>query len=589
MKKSLILLLSLLILSGSLFAGGNAPEAADETGGAQFEGLLDVDRSGWEIGTYGGTIYQASLSDPKSFSIITGAETSTTDITGMMYSGLVRRNQFSLEYEPAMAESWEIASDQKTITLKVRRGLQWSDGTPITAEDFVWGVNAIFLNDEVETNYRSGLFVGDEPAVWTKVDDYTIRVELPEVFAGILNLVGMPPLPKHILEPLVAENGPAFVNSYWGVDTADVTSIPACGPFKIKEYVAGEKVVMERNPLYWESDEAGNKLPYLDEFVFVMIPDQDTQLQQFRAGELSWLGLRGEDVSILLEEKSAGNFELYSVGGSASTNFITFNMNFDVLEEPKVTWLNNKKFRQAMAHLIDRDTLIQNVAYGFGYPQYSFIPRFSPYYWEDVDNQALKYDPEAAKALLDEIGYVDSDGDGWREDDKGNKISLILNTNSGNSQREAIGELFSQEAQAIGVEVTFKPEDFNALVTKLLSTFEWDLILIGLTGSVDPISGQNVYPSSGNLHMSHPNQESPIRDWEKAVDAAWEEANLTTDENQRKSGFEKIQKIWIDEIPWAYTYNVAVVHAWRNGIGNIKPHPINGFSWDGIVHRLYFK
>jgi peptide/nickel transport system substrate-binding protein len=589
MKKSLLLGLILVLSAGLLFAGGGREEQYQEPTESRFEGLFEVNREGWEIGTYGGQVVVASLSDPKTFNIITGSETSTTDITSRMFDGLVDRNQHTLEWEPELAESWEIGADQQSITLKLREGLVWSDGDDITAEDFVWAVNEVFLNDLVESNYTSGLYVGDEPSQWEVVDDLTIRVTLPSVYAGILNLVSQPPLPIHILQPFVAENGIEALNSLWGLDS-DPTEIPVCGPFKVKEYVPSQKVVMERNDRYWRTDAEGNRLPYLDEVVFSIIPDQDTMREVFRAGDLTALGLRGEDVAPFRQEKEAGgDFDMYAVGPVASTQFITFNMNYEVLPEPQVTWLSNKKFRLAMAHLVDRQAIINNVAYGFGQPQYSFIPRFSPYYWDGADDAAAKYDPEAAKALLDEIGYVDTDGDGWREDPDGNKIALVLNTNSGNTTREAIGELFSQEAQKVGIDITFKPEDFNALVTKLLSTFDWELILIGLTGSVDPISGQNVYPSSGNLHMVHPNQESPIRDWEKAVDAAWEEANLTTDENDRVSGFEKIQRIWIEENPWVYTFNAIAVGAVRKNVGNYRPQPVDGYEFIDTLEYVYFR
>src|SRR5690606_25510642 len=98
------------------------------------------------------------------------------------------------------------------------------------------------------------------------------------------------------------------------------------------------------------------------------------------------------------------------------------------------------------------------------------------------------------------------------------------------------GTSFAQEAANVGIKINFRPIDFNVLVGKLTGSFDWHLILIGLTGSVDPISGSNVYPSYGTLHMIEPNQESPRRAWEQQVDAAWDEANNTTNEAQRKSG-----------------------------------------------------
>jgi peptide/nickel transport system substrate-binding protein len=470
--------------------------------------------------------------------------------------------------------------------------MTWSDGEPVTAEDYVFAKEVAFT-EGVQGSTADAFYVGEEVAELIAVDDLTVQLVLPEVYAGAFNMSTFNPLPKHILKP-VLDSGVENFNAFWGVDS-DVTTIVGNGQFLISEYVPSQKVVMVPNPTYFEKDENGVQLPYIDEFVILYVEDNDTQLEKFLAGELDFYGLRGEDYAVLVGEKENLDFELYNVGPTTSTQFITFNQNpiegaEDAgIEGPKLEWLSNKQFRQAMAHLIDRQTIINNIAYGFGYPQYSFIPRFSPYYWDGVDDFAFPYDPEKAKQMLDEIDYIDRDGDGLREDPNGNKIALVLNTNSGNSVREAIGELFSQEAKAVGIDITFKPEDFNSLVTKLVSSYDWELILIGLTGSIDPVSGANVYPSRGNLHMIEPNQEKPRREWEAAVDAAWDEANLTLDEAQRKSGFEKIQKLWVEEVPWVYTFNTAVIHAWKNKWGNIFPHPTQGYSWDGILHRIYLK
>ena len=299
-----------------------------------------------------------------------------------------------------------------------------------------------------------------------------------------------------------------------------MSTIVGNGPFLIGEYVPSERVVMVPNPNYYEQDEWGQQLPYLDEFVIEFVEDLETGLARFIAGETDAFGLRGKDYGALVDRQESDNFLIYNVGPASSTQFITFNQNpiegeeDGGIEPPALTWLSNKSFRQAMAHLIDRQTIINNIAFGFGYPQYSFVWTVSPYYWEGAADAAFKYDPQRAKELLDAIGYTDRDGDGVREDPDGNKIELILNTNSGNDVREQIGELFSQEAQAIGVDVTFKPEAFNELVTRLVASYDWQMILIGLTGSVDPVGGANVYPSRGSLHMIEPNQESPRRDWE---------------------------------------------------------------------------
>ena len=164
----------------------------------------------------------------------------------------------------------------------------------------------------------------------------------------------------------------------------------------------------------------------------------------------------------------------------------------------------------------------------------------------------------------------------------------MLQTNAGNTDREKLGEIFAQEAQAVGIDVDFQPVDFNVVVTSLMDTYEWDATLIGLTVSVDPIGGVNVYPSTGPLHMIHPSQETPLRDWEARVDAAWDTANNTLDEDQRKEGWEEIQRIWIEELPWIYTTTPAIVYPVSTDYGNVKPRDVlDGIH--GILHYLYQK
>lgn len=634
MKRTLLMMLSLLlVLPAFLFAGGAEEAIVDTEMSNQpqtFDGVLDMDRSsGWDLGRKGGRLVVAELSDPKSFNGVVAAETSSTDITSMLESGLARRNQFTLEFEPALAESWTISADEKTITYRLRPNLKWSDGEPLTAKDFVFTANQLLLREDVGSNSRSSQFQTnpdggpDIPIVWKYINDRTLSATFPQVTAGIITQSAIAPYPMHVYAPVIGweesdgldyeytfgkdddgndilvETKPdgvdySAVTSFQGVDT-NVKVIVSSGPWLLKEYVPSQKVVFEPNPYYWEKDDAGVQLPYLDEMVFVIIPDQDSQLQAFIAGQTDSYGVRGEDYAVLVDRQQELGFSIWSVGATFSTQFITFNQNpiegdDDAgIEPPKLTWLSNKTFRQAMAHLVDRQTIINNVAFGFGYPQYSFIPRVSPYYWQGADDAAFTFDPNKAADMLDSIDYIDRDGDGWREDPDGNKISLELATNSGNRVREAIGELFAQEAAKVGIEINFNPKDFNSLVTQLVATYDWDMILIGLTGSVDPISGQNVYPSSGNLHMIEPNQTAPRRDWEAAVDAAWDEANLTTNEAQRKSGFEKIQRIWIEEVPWVYTFNAATLGAIKNEFGNYFPQPINGYGTIYISDRLYVK
>ena len=634
-KLSILSLVLLLAFAASPVFGSAAQEEVIEdveTGfeGATVPGVVDIDYSGWEQGRKGGRHVRAMLSDPKTFNGVIAAETSTTDVTDITESGPIRRNQLTLEYEPAMATGWTISDDEKSITVTMKRGLRWSDGQPLDARDVVFTMNHLILREDVGSNSRSGYFIAaaageaEQPAKFELIDNYTFKMTLPTVYADIVGLGGTGAYPRHIFGPaigwtesvgyeynwewgedeegntIVVEEKPegvdySAVTSFWGLDT-DVTEIVVSGPYQIKEYVPSEKIVFEPNPYYWEKDEWGTQLPYLDEIVYVTVPDQDTQLQRFLAGEIDTFGLRGgDDYATLVDRQEELGFTIYNAGPTASTQFITFNQNPIEGEDdagiapPKLDWLSNKTFRTAVAHMIDRETIIQNIGGGLGYPQYAFVPRQSPYFFEGAEDVAQKYDPARARELLDSIDYIDRDGDGWREDPNGNRISLNLSTNAGNSVREGIGELVSQELRGIGLDIEFTPKDFNALVTQLVATFDWDMILIGLTGSVDPISGSNVYPSSGNLHMIEPGQAAPRRDWEREVDDLWVYANNTTDQEQRKDGYEQIQRIWIEEIPWVFTYNPLSLGAYKEEFGNIKTHPFDAYGFKGAIHRFYVR
>jgi peptide/nickel transport system substrate-binding protein len=594
-KLKMLALVGVMLLAIVLTGCGEEATGSNETAAeASAPGLTLVTQTEYEVGTPGGRFVVGQLSDPKTFNLLLTEETSSTDVTERLQIQLTRRNQFTLDWEPFAAESWEISDDEKSITFTLREGLKWSDGTPITASDWADGITNIVYDENIQTSSRDAYTVGGELAVWEALDDRTLRITVSEVYAGLLNIANSAPLPMHIMGPIYEAEGADGINTLWGID-ADVTTIPSSGPFIITEYIPSQRVVFARNPNYFEKDANGNQLPYIEELVYETIPDQDTMLQRFLAGETDWLVVRGEDYASLVDERDTLGFKIMEVGPATGTNFITFNQNpiegeDDAgIADPELSWLSTKDFRVAMAHLIDRETLINNVSFGFGYPQYSFVPRFSPYYWNGVDEAAYKYDPVRSAELLDALGWVDNDGDGIREDADGNKISLDLVTNSGNRVREAIGAAFTQEALNVGIEINFQPIDFNALVGQLLDTYDWELILIGLTGSVDPISGANVYPSNGNLHMIEPNQESPRRDWEKAVDEAWEVANNTTSEAQRVAGYETLQRIWADEIPWVYTYNVLVMEAYKSNLGNVIPQPVENYDWEGILHRIYYK
>ena len=613
-KKTTVICLLLILCSTFLFSGGEQEVVTEEKETiSEIEGLIKIEYKPWECGVKGGRFVYATNEEPKTLNDFISAETSSGNITERTVTGAFSRNMVTLEFEMECCEAYEISEDEKTITVQIRKDLRWSDGVPITAKDFVFGMNHVVLRKDVASNSRDGNLVNDVPIIVKLIDDYTYSVTLDTVYAGIISSASMVPAPIHIFGPAIGwtedmgfdyeyhmedgeiiEENPhnlnyAAIRQMWGVG-CDPKEIVCSGPWVIDAYIPGQKVVLKPNPYYFKKDANGTRLPYMDELVILICSDTDTVMAKFQAGEVDFYISRGEDVSILLD-KTDRDYNLYDAGPAAQTNFWVMNQNPNAEDvSPEVIkWTNTKKFRQAMGQIVDRQTIIDNIAYGFGYPQYSFVPTYSPYYWKDAPNNAFKYNPDNARALLDELGWVDTDGDGIREDDEGNKISIRLTTNSGHRVREAIGEMLVQEAKDVGIEILFQPQDFNTIVSKLFAGNDWDSIIIGLTGSVDPISGANVFPSRGYLHMIEPLQKKPRREWEAAVDAAWKVANNTTNEDQRKRGFQTIQEIWIDELPWIYTYNPSRVYAIDKKLGNAMPRAISRYEWDYISEYVYWK
>ena len=310
----------------------------------------------------------------------------------------------------------------------------------------------------------------------TAVDDYTIRCTLPVPFAPFLRSMGTAIYPKHILEESV--NDGTFA-SMWDIETQP-SEIIGTGPFTIEHYVLGDSLTLRRNPDYWLDDDAGNSLPYLDKVTYVIVPDLEAELVRFQAGETDYHGVLGEEFAVLEPLQEDGNFTIYKRGPAFGTTFLGFNMNAGsntdtgnpYLEPEKLEWFRNTEFRQAVAHSIDKDAIINDIQSGLGYLQWSSIsPAAGDFH--NPNTRKYEYDIDKANEILDGIGWTDTDGDGIREDSSGNKIEFSLVTNSGNTVRERVTSLIHQGMEEIGIQANYEVIEFGDLVTQLTSSYDW--------------------------------------------------------------------------------------------------------------------
>jgi peptide/nickel transport system substrate-binding protein len=538
------------------------------------------------IGRYGGQLTLSTISDPKSFNPILAKETSSTIITSLLFEGLTTTNGITTEVEPNLAKDWEVSPDGLVWTFHLRDDVRWFDGAPFSADDVVFTFKELIYNQKIPNSARDIFTIEGKEFEVEKVDDYTVRFKLPCCFAPFLRSMSQEILPSHALKKIVRQGK---FNSTWGLD-ANLTSIIGTGPFKLKEYLPGQHLLLIRNPDYWKKDSKLNRLPYLERIVYLIVQNEDTALLKFMEHETDYYGLRGQDFPILKPKEAEEDFTIYETGPTFASNFLVFNQNREAdpktkrpyVEPKKVGWFTDVSFRRACAYAIDKSSIINILMNGLGYPQYSAMSPSSGFFY-NPNVIKYEYNPDKAKNLLKEAGFQDRDDDGFIEDSKGNPVEFNLFTNVENTVRVKIAEIIRKDLQNLGMKVHFTALEFNNLVTKLDSTYAWDAIIIGLTGGIEPHFGNNVWQSSGHLHMWHPKQKKPATDWEAQIDRLFNLGVQELDNDKRKAFYDEWQLIASQNLPFIYTVLPASIFGVRNRFGNLYPTP-----YGGAFHNLEY-
>ncbi|HIK13365.1 MAG TPA: ABC transporter substrate-binding protein [Oscillatoriaceae cyanobacterium M33_DOE_052] len=539
----------------------------------------------------------SSLSDPKTFNPPLSNESNTF---GYTFEGLTSQNGITAEVEPALAESWEISPDKLRFTFTLRPGLKWSDGAPLTADDVAFTYNEIYFNPKIPNSTSDVLRIGPNRALpkVRMLDDRRVEFTLPEPFAPFLRTTGSEILPAHILRESVqkvnSKREPEFL-SMWGVDTP-LEQLVGNGPYVLANYQTNQRMVFQRNPYYWKQDAQGNPQPYIERVVLQIVEKQDTSLLQFRSGDLDYIGVSPETFELLKREEKRGKFTIYNGGQAMGTTFISFNLNRGrnadknnpVVDPIKSSWFNNLKFRQAVAYGIDRQTMINNTFRGLGEPQNSHLSVQSPYYLSPEKGlKVYDYNPEKAKQLLLEAGFKYNDKNELL-DAQGNLVRFTLNTNAGNQTREAMGAQIKQDLGKIGIKVDFQPIAFNNLVGKLSDSLDWECILIGFTGGVEPNNGANLWAPEGRLHIFNLNRQEgqtalvgrEVLDWERKLGDLYVKGAGELDETKRKAIYNETQQLVQEHLPVIHLVNPLSLAAVRDRVKGIQYSALGGAFWN---------
>ena len=549
----------------------------------------------YTIGKTGGTLTFATISEPLTLNLALAKDSGSVDVLEPLFEGLTEVSWLTDQIEPALAKSWTHSNDGLTWTFSLRKDVTWHDGTPFTAHDVDFTFNRIIYNEEIDATARATFnfrFLDEAAGTWveakmtvTALDDYTVECVLPVPFAPFLRYMTTAIYPKHILEQHV--NDGTFA-SVWDLDT-DPTEVIGTGPFTIERYDPGDRVVLQRNPNYWLKDDAGNRLPYLNKIVRLIAPDLETELTKFESGETDVHGVLGEEFAKLEPLQAEGNFTIYRRGPNFGSTFLTFNMNPGAnpdTEKPyvvpnKLKWFQNTRFRQAVAYSINKDMIIRDVQHGLGYPQWSSVsPAAGDFHNPDV--RRYEYNVAEANRILDNLGWMDTDGDGVREDETGNAVAFSLVTTD-NSVSERIGTIIQQGLKDIGIEMDHKLIEFGDLVFRLDTSYEWEAATVGFSGATDPHGGIVLWHSSESLHLWYPNQPQPATDWEAEIDDLYVRASQELNHSERVALYHRAQEIAAENVPLIYTTHRERLSAVRNIFANTTP-TLYGF-WD--IRYLY--
>ncbi|NPA12417.1 MAG: ABC transporter substrate-binding protein [Aquificae bacterium] len=531
-------------------------------------GIVKVDPTQFkvEIGKEGGVLRKALGGDAKTFNPVMAQETSSTAVIGVLFNGLTKTNVKTLLPEPDLAERWERDETGTVWRFYLRKNVKWFDGKPVLADDVVFTYNDIYYNPEIPSSAKDILTVEGKKFIVKKIDDHTVEFVIPKPFAPFLHAVGQPILPKHALEKAVKEKK---FTSTWSINTPPQQLI-GTGAYKLKEYVVGQYALYERNPYYWEKDQKGQKVPYIPVIKALIIGDPDVRLIKFLSKEIDYYGVRPTDLPQLLKEKNR-DFTIYNLGATPSILFVVFNQNPNApIPKYKIKWFQNTKFRQAISYAVDRKGII-NIAYnGLAYPIYTAITPANRRLFDEDYYPKYPFNLKKAKKLLLEAGFREGK-DGYLYDKEGHKLQITLITNSGNKEREIIGNILKDDLRKIGIEVNFQAIDFNNLVSRLMSNYDWEAVIIGLTGSIDPYFGQNVWLSSGHLHMWYPNQKKPATKWEAEVDRLFQLAAVELDQKKRDMLYKKAFRIIGEQQPMVFITAPEELLAVRKRLKNVFP------------------
>lgn len=495
----------------------------------------------------GGQIVASIRAEPRSFNRLVARDQTTELITILTQGPLVRVNRATFELEPWLAETWESSADGRLHTLHLRSGVTWSDGMPFTSADVLFSLQAVF-HPKVESVLASILLAGGQPIRATAPDARTVVVTFPAASGPGLRLLDqLPILPKHKLDGSLAAGTFA---SAWN-STTPPADIVGTGPFVVREYQPGQRLVLDRNARYWRRAADGGPLPYLDRIVLEIVPEQNAELLRLQSGstDLTSSELRPEDYVSVRRAEEQGQLRLVELGIGPDADAFWFCLKPDVKrKDPRFAFVQRPEFRRAISHAVNRDAFVQTVFLGAAVPVWGPITPGNTQ-WFSPDVPRYPHDDVRARALLNGIGLEDRNGNGVVEDARGTEARFTVITQRGIGWYERGIAVLRDELAGVGIALDAAPLEFGAMIQRMLACDYDAMYYRPITTALDPAGNLDFWLSSGSAHFWNLEQRAAATDWERGIDTLMLEQAASVDVDRRHQQFNVVQRIFGENLP----------------------------------------
>ena len=510
----------------------------------------------------GGELHFCLHGEPKTFNPVLVDDEASENIRYLTGGVLIRLNRQSQALEPALATSWAISRDRRTITFHLRKGIHFSDGTPFSSGDVAYTMR-LLMNPETHSPTGDAFRSGEGAVqVQTPAPDVAV-VTFPAPIAGLERQFDQ--------VAILSAHSPK-------------KEMAVLGPFYLADYKAGSYVLLQKNPNYWKHDAQGRALPYIDSVHLDIQRNRDIELLRFRRGELQLINrLDAEQFDRLQHENPA---VARNAGTGLDAEELWFNQSPAApLPEYKKAWFGTREFRKAISMAINRSDLCRIAYAGYAKPAYGPVSP-SNHFWFNSSLTDPKYDPQGALRLLMQAGFhMEND---TLKDRTGNRVELTVVTNSGNAARERIATMIQQDLSQVGIKVNVVTLDFPSLIERMTRTFDYEACILGFVNTdLDPNSQMTLWLSSGENHQWNPNQKAPATAWEAEIDKLMSEQAAAPTDKERKAKFDRVQQIVAEEQPLIYLINMDVLLAVSTNVVGASPVVLNppGF-WNVETLRL---